>query len=95
MVSDAVGLVSGAVGLGGVGFLSGSKFKVLSFGPIATHIGAGARLFRAAEQHRLIARMGQFILVKLRRSVRVERWRGLRQSLASRVSPRCGYVPLI
>ena len=60
-----------------------------------THIGAGARSFRAAEQHRRAARMGQFILVKLRRSKPVERWRGRCQSLASQVSPRCGYVPLI
>ena len=34
----------------------------------STHIGAGARSFRAAEQHRRAARMGQFSLVKLRRS---------------------------
>ena len=51
------------------------------------------RLEAAAQEG--AARMGQFSLVKLRRSKPVERWRGRRQSLASQVSSRYGYVPLI
>ena len=68
-----------------------------------THIGAGRRPFRRTPSNTAIftvlgrAPQAASFIGSRRVWVRhvVERRRGLRQSLASQVSPRCGYVPLI
>ena len=68
-----------------------------------THIGAGRRSYRRTPSRAawltVLGRAPQAASFIGSRHVwvrrRVERRRGLRQSLASQVSPRCGYVPLI